>query len=417
MFLNRLIERNQNLIEFSIKLHRDRMIDPNTWVFDLDAIYHNARILTNSARKYGLRTYVMTKQYARNPFITQIGLHGGLDSTVAVDIQCAKEMRRYNIPVGHLGHLNQVPMREVDWVLGIRPEVITVYSVEAAKRISDAAQRMGLVQDILMRPFKDSDIFFTGQEGGFPIESFLESAKKILEFPGVRIVGVTAFPCVSYNSKKADPVQATPNFYTIKEAADLLRGLGVEVTQINAPGNTASDTMPLLASMGATHVEPGHGLLGTTPNQAFREGIAEIPCYVLVSEVSHFYQDRAYAFGGGLFMDIFDPDFPYEALVGATPQAALNNRVRYIRKPVIIDYHAELYPASRCAIGDTVVFGFRSQIQMTRSYIALVAGLTKGNARLVGIFDSRCTMLDANYDPVDSRKVIKMIDEVLQEYN
>src|SRR4051794_28387954 len=109
MFLQRLIERNPRLLEAAIELHQRGRIPPNTWVIDLDAIGENATVLATEARRLGLHTYVMSKQYARNPYVSALALARGLHKMVAVDVQCVLLLHRYGIPVGHMGHLNQIP--------------------------------------------------------------------------------------------------------------------------------------------------------------------------------------------------------------------------------------------------------------------------------------------------------------------
>ena len=417
MYLNRLIERNPRLLETAIELHQSGRVPPNTWVIDLDAIAENARILAAEAGRLGLTTYVMSKQYCRNPYVNMVAIAEGLYKTVAVDVQGALQMRRYNIPVGHMGHLNQIPRHLVPEAVAMRPDVITVYNVEHARWIDEAAADQGVIQDLLIRVYSPEDIFFQGQEGGFPEADVPRAVEEIGRLPNVRLVGVTAFPCVRYNQAPGDPAELAPNFYTILRAADTLRKLGVEVRQINAPGNTSSITMPMLAEAGATHVEPGHGLLGTTPNHVFQEGLPERPTYTWVSEISHHFGEYAYAYGGGLFQDIYQPGYPARALVGSTWDRARDNAVEYLHEiKQIIDYHAVLRPGDRCRVGDSAVFGFRTQMQMTRSYIAPVSGLSRGEVNLHYLFDHANTALDERYDPVAPATVIEDVNKLVGQY-
>src|SRR4051794_34108384 len=62
--LRTVMERNPALIEAAFKLHRDRVVPPNSFVFDLDAVAANADALSAEASARGLTTYVMTKQYS-----------------------------------------------------------------------------------------------------------------------------------------------------------------------------------------------------------------------------------------------------------------------------------------------------------------------------------------------------------------
>jgi hypothetical protein len=73
---------------------------------------------------------------------------------------------------------------------------------------------------------------------------------------------------------------------------------------------------------------------------------------VPAGEISHHFEGRAFAFGGGLFQDIYDPAFRPSALVGSTFEAARDNLVEY-RSEIeqIIDYHAVLEPGDRCRVG------------------------------------------------------------------
>jgi predicted amino acid racemase len=336
---------------------------------------------------------------------------------VAVDDQCALLLRRYGLPVGHMGHLNQIPRHLVPTMVAMRPDVITVYNVEHARWIDAAAADLGVRQDVLVRVYAPGDVFFSGQEGGVPEADIVEVARAIGAFKHVQLIGVTSFPCVRYNPRPTDPqCELTPNFHTIMRAAATLRDLGVEISQINAPGNTSSMTMPLLAAHGATHVEPGHGLLGTTPNHAYLDGLPERPTYTYVSEISHYVGDRAYTYGGGLFSDMKIPGEPDQALVGATWSEARENRVEFLKDvEQIIDYHGILQPGNRCRVGDSVAFGFRPQMQMTRSYIAPVSGLSgQGEIRVHYLFDHAATALDLHYDPVDPAVVRRDIDALVQ---
>ncbi len=418
MYLQRLIERNPRLLEAAITLHQGGQIPPNTWIIDLDTIVENARVLAAEAKRLGLTTYLMSKQYGRNPYISALALANGLNKIVAVDVTCSLMARRYGLPVGHMGHLNQIPRHMMPEMVAMRPDVITIYNIEHARWIDSAAADLGLTQDLLIRVHAPGDIFFDGQEGGFSEDEVPAVVKEISRLGHVRIVGVTSFPCVRYNHRPDEKPDVTPNLHTILRAAATLRELGIEVKQINAPGNTSAMIMPLLAQYGATHVEPGHGLLGTTPNHAFNGTLPERPTYAYVTEISHHVGDRAYAYGGGLFHDGYIAGSEVGALVGSTWDEARDNGVEYLQDiKQIIDYHVELRPGNRCQVGDTALLGYRTQMQMTRSYIAPVSGLS-GNreARLHYLFDHASTALDEHYDPVDPAKVRQDIDKAIEMY-
>jgi predicted amino acid racemase len=418
MYLQRLRERNPQLLEAAVTLHQGGRIPPNTWLIDLDTIVENARVLATEARSLGLTTYLMSKQYARNPYVSALAIANGLYKIVAVDAACSLMARRYGLPVGHMGHLNQIPRQLVPAMVAMRPDVITIYNVEHARWIDSAAADQGLTQDVLIRVSAAGDIFFDGQEGGFDESEVPTIASEIARLRHVRLVGVTAFPCVRYNHRPDEKPEVTPNLHTILRAAATLRSLGVEVKQINAPGNTSSFNMPMLAQFGATHVEPGHGLLGTTPNHAFNGTLPERPSYVYVSEISHHVGARAYAYGGGLFHDGYIPGSKVGALVGSSWSEAADNGVEYLQDiKQIIDYHVVLQPGSKCKVGDTALLGYRTQMQMTHSYVGLVTGLSgKHEMTLRSLFDHASTALDEHYNPVDPEIVRRDIDQLVASY-
>jgi predicted amino acid racemase len=421
MLLERILEKNPAMVEAAVKLHQDGKIPTGSWLFDLDAIAHNAKAIAAEATRLGLSTYVMTKQIGRNPMVTAVALHHGLNKTVAVDIQCARLLHRYRIPVGHVGHLNQIPVHDIPEALAMRPDVFTVYSVEAARRISDAAAAMHTKQDLLLQVYRPGDVFFPGQEGGFRAEELIGAASEIQKLSNVRIVGVTSFPVLSYDFTGTQEIAFNPNMQTITESAERLRNeLGIEITQINAPGNTSLSTLAMLREGGATHVEPGHGLTGTTPPQIVEPDHVEIPSYVFVTEVSHHYEGKAYGIAAGslwaLMGGFLDSKWRMGGLVGSDPKAALENRLDYEHLDQIIDYHMPLVPGDRARFGDTIVFPTYTQAHMTRAQIVPVSGISTGNPRVRGVFDHATTMLDRNWNPVAPNEVIRVIDELLEQY-
>ena len=111
------------------------------------------------------------------------------------------------------------------------------------------------------------------------------------------------------------------NFSTLRRAAEALAKAGRTSIEINAPGTTSSEILPMLAEAGATQVEPGHGLTGTTPLHAV-EDLPELPAVVYVTEVSHLFGGEAFCFGGGLYVDPVFPDYPMKAVVSREPTSS-----------------------------------------------------------------------------------------------
>jgi predicted amino acid racemase len=155
--------------------------------------------------------------------------------------------------------------------------------------------------------------------------------------------------------------------------------------RVNAPGTTSVATLSMLADAGATQVEPGHALTGTTPAHVFAD-LPEEPAALYVSEISHHAAGRAYCFGGGLYVDpVFEP-YAMKALVaeGEGEDARVLVEAE-VPPPAAIDYYGMLTPPQgrRLAQGATVVFGYRIQAFVTRSPVVGVAGVSAGEARAV----------------------------------
>ena len=147
-----------------------------------------------------------------------------------------------------------------------------------------------------------------------------------------------------------------------------------------------------LAEGGATQVEPGHGLTGTSPLHA-RADLPERPAMLYLSEVSHFHQGRAYCFGGGLYIDpVFEP-YPLKALVGPDPEAVLAQEVDAATPdPAMIDYYGQLLPEplQRGEVGDTVIFASARQAFSTpRPSSCRSPGIGSGRPRPKGSVNRR----------------------------
>ncbi len=372
-------------------------------------------MIGSEAGRYKLKMYLMTKHFNRNPLVSAAALGYGFEGVVAVDHYGASINWSYNIPVRNIGHLCQVPIRSIPQVLKHRPEVITVYSLVQASHISRAAEDMGMVQDILLRIAGPGDTFFYGQEGGILIGDLMVETEKILKLKGVTIVGVTSFPCLTYAVKHDEKVEETNNLSTILEAADLLETcFGIRIRQINAPGNNHIEVFEMLAKRGITHIEPGQALLGTTLQHAFHE-ISGEPCYLYISEVTHIYDDNAYALGGGLWQGVEMENNLEKALVGSDKDAIMENVLNIEKKGQgqVIDYHIILNSGERSRIGDSVICCSYVQMQQTNSCIAIVDGIQNGKSKLLAIFDRGVRPVTKDYMPLPYSDVQDMVKNFL----
>ncbi len=387
-----IVERtNPALIEAACQLHQRGEIPPDCYVVDLDVVRENARQLVERAEAGNLRIYAMTKQFNRNPSILAAIRSAEVDKFVAVDIEGARAINAQGLDVAHVGHLTQIPRYWIAEVLSMQPDVWTVYGYESAKMISQVAAGMGVCQDLLLKVTGPDDFAFAGQEGGIPVERVVDVARNIRDLPGVRIVGATGFPTIDYDHA-ANRLAALPNFSTVVEAARLIQGeLGIEMLQINCPGNSSCASMDLIATNGGTDAEPGSAFWGMAPQQLFGDDLGR-PGQVYLTEVSHRARDREMVFGGGFYPARRDGPWAVSAaLVGGQPDSLAGNRVpAEIPGARWIDYYAWLYPdaGQRVSPGDSAIFFFRPQVFNSRSaHVAAIAGVQQGKPTVVSVHD------------------------------
>jgi predicted amino acid racemase len=389
MFLDVLRRRNPGFVLAAQALHQAGRIPANSYVIDLDAVEANARLLKAEADRLGLKVFAMTKQVGRHSGFSRAVMAGGIDRSVAVDTACAVACHKAGLRVGHIGHLVQVPRAEADLAARLEPDYWTVFSQEKAAEAAAACRKTGRRQAMLARIWTAGDTFYRGHEGGVAAESVVEAARWIDRLEGGRFAGLTSFPAQLFDQETRRIIH-TPNLTTLTRAADALRREGFEALEINAPGTTSTVTLAALAEAGATQVEPGNGLHGTTPLHAV-EDLPELPAVLYLTEVSHLHGGRAYCFGGGLYIDPVFPDYDVRALVGPEPTVEIASlRSVEIPPPSAIDYYGMIDASGPTAprSGDTVVFGFRGQAFVTRAYVVGISGVTRGKPEVTTIENS-----------------------------
>ncbi|MEV7404544.1 alanine racemase [Streptomyces sp. NPDC091267] len=383
MFLDTVLTRNPGLVDAAAALHRNGEIPPDTYVMDLDAVEANAALLAAEAERLGISLWFVVKQLGRNPeLIRAIARH--IPRSAAIDPAEARTLHTAGAQPGNLGHLVQIPRRVLPEMLAWRPETVTVFDLANARAVSEAARELGFVQDVLIRlAGADGDVY-PGQEGGVPLDRLDAFAEGVEGLDGVRIAGVTAFPCVLCDPASGRPA-ATPNFALALKARELLASRGHHDLKLSAPSATSMAALPLLAELGATHGEPGHALTGTTPLHALDPAQPEQPAYVYVSEVAHTLDDgRPAIYGGGFYA---------RAHIRSALLPRTGTRLGVQHAPAEnIDYYRLLDAPTTAAdvrVGDTALLAFRTQIFVTRSTVAVVSGLASGTPRLNGLYDAQ----------------------------
>jgi predicted amino acid racemase len=387
MFLDVLRRRNPKLIEQAIALHQAEKIPPNSYVIDLDAVTANARLIADEAARLRLKVFAMTKQMSRSPSYCKAIASGGIEKAVAVDMQCAHACHRAGLAIGHIGHLVQIPRAEARAAAALGADYWTVFNIEKAEEAARASEARSREQSLLARIQTEGDVFYRGHEGGFEAHNVVDVAERLDGLDGARFAGITTFPALLFDIAKRATVP-TPNLGTLQRAAEALAKAGRRDIEINAPGTNSSVVLHVLAEAGATQVEPGHGLTGTTPAHAV-EDLPELPAVVYLSEVSHFYRSDAFCFGGGLYIDPVFPDYQLKCIVSREPSVAASAlRNVEIPAPAAIDYYGMIDTGTGpVEIGDSVVFGFRPQAFVTRANVVGLSGVAT-TPRVESISDS-----------------------------
>ena len=396
MFLQRLIETNPAIAMAAAQLHQEGRVVANTYLVDLEVVEANAHVLSDAASASGMKAYFMAKQYGRNPDVSRAVIRGGIPSAVCVDVQGLRAHVRNGIRIGHVGHLVQPHRGAEAFVIAARPEVVTLFSLDGAERLGREAISSGRLQDVLLRVHASGDHFYFGHGGGFPLGGIEDAARAVDRVGGLRVAGVTTFPCVLADAASRS-LQPTHNLQTLQEAARRLRAVGFELTQVNGPGTNTAATMELLAMAGVTHVEPGNALHGTTPQHVFAPSAPELPAIVYVSEISHVTGGDAYLFAAGYYIDRVLGDYEVTALCGR------DDSILERRFPVefagdgAIHYYAIIREADTrdIRVGDSVVFCFRPQTFVTRSRTQGIESLHgAGPIRLCERYDQEGGIID-----------------------
>ena len=378
MFLSPTLKRNPALIDFAFSAHRRGELLPNTYILDMDALSENGASMLACARENDLTLYFMLKQLGCNPAVAHRLVELGFPAAVSVDWREALSYVRWGVPLGNVGHLVQTPTAALSPILDAKPQIMTLYSVDKARQISDLAVDKGMVQDVMLRVSGPIDLIYSGQTAGIPLEDLPQTAKALKDLPGVRLAGVCAFPCFLYDEESGQ-IQPTPNTQSVLEGERILTQLGFALTQKNMPSATCVHSIPKIAQAGGTHAEPGHGLTGTTPWHLNHTG--ETPALVYLSEVSHNFGGQGYCYGGGHYRR----SHMSRALVGKSLADAVEMEVT---PPDLdsIDYHFTLSRSAQ--VGDGVVMAFRTQIFVTRGDLAIVEGLSTGSPKVTGVYDA-----------------------------
>lgn len=385
MFLEVLQRRNPRFIDAIVRLHQGGELPTNTFALDLDAIAANASAIASAARSAGVTVLAMTKQIGRNPDACRTIVQAGIAGAVAVDLECGWYAQNAGMRIGHLGHLVQVPAWQVPMGLRLEPTAWTVFSLEQAQAISRSLGD-GREQGIYLRVVSPGDRFYRGHEGGFALDDLVATARALEQLPGIRVVGATSFPALLFDSA-SESLVLTPNASSIARGAQALEDAIGRPMARNMPGTTSIAAIPLLAEAGATEIEPGHGLTGTTPLHSLRD-LQEVPAVAYVSEVSHHYDGSAFVIGGGLYRDPVRGDLPTTALVFAPDGSPMGGYDVEMPDPSAIDYYSIIPPAigkPLPPVGSTVVYGFRVQAFVTRAQTAGVVGTSTSRPRVLGV--------------------------------
>ena len=115
------------------------MIQPDSYVIDLDTLLSNAKLILNEANRQGIELYFMLKQLGRNPYIAKELVKLGYSGAVVVDFREAQVMMRHQIPIANVGHLVQAPKCLLQELVDYGCKYYTVFSLEKIKDLNECA--------------------------------------------------------------------------------------------------------------------------------------------------------------------------------------------------------------------------------------------------------------------------------------
>lgn len=377
MFLSALEKENPLLIKEAIRLHKKGLIQPDTYLLDLDQIRLNARKLLKKANENSLTLFFMLKQIGRNPLVAKELMKIGFTGAVVVDFREALLMMENDIPLGNVGHLVQVPQSLLKKIMIYGAQYITVYSIEKVKLINEIAGELGIKQKILVKVLETDDTIYDGQTSGFSLSELPNFIKEVKQLDNVDIAGLTTFPCFLLTQ---DELLPTKNLKTIIKAKTIFKNHELPIKELNMPSATCMATIEQINTFGGTQGEPGHALTGTTPLHAVRTQ-PEKPAILYVSEISHQFDRHSYFYGGGFY-----PRGHWENVM-----VVKEHKKKYDTVLPLSSDNIDYYIGTKTCheIGATVIASFRTQIFVTRSEVAVIDGIHSDKPECLTIFDSQ----------------------------
>ncbi|MDA4131475.1 MAG: alanine racemase, partial [Thaumarchaeota archaeon] len=279
--ITKTIRKNPALIKIAGQLHQSGQIPPDTYILDLDTIAHNARALKTETDRVGLKSYICSKEFGRNPLVIQTIMNAGMKEALGYDIEEIKVLHRYGFPIAHVGHFGQIPNSDLDWVMReIHPEFMTIYSVEKAKRVSKIAADLKTKQKVLVKVIADPRLERLATAAGFSGDDAISFTKQLQQMENLKVAGVTSYPATDFSLITRTHSLSAPFKEMMEVARRMEKELGVDVEQVNACGRNCVANLEMTAANGGTVVEPGHAFLGTLPNHLFEDDSPELPAVV-----------------------------------------------------------------------------------------------------------------------------------------
>lgn len=374
LFLKRLLDTNKSFVDTSLDLYKKGLILPDSYCIDVDMFLENAKNILNEAKKYNINLFYMLKQVGRNPYLAKKLEDLGYKGAVCVDFKEVEVMMKNNLKLCNIGHLVQIPKNMLSRVIEYGVEIITVYSYDMIKEISNIALSLNKTQDIMLRILDENSEIYPGQEAGFSVNEVKELIPKLKDLKGVKLNGITSFPCFLYSPDKKC-IKETNNLFSVLEVNEFLKKQNLYVKHINLPSVSTVENIKKIYSYGGTDAEPGHALTGTTPLNI--DSGVEIPAYLYISEISHVFKNNSHFYGGGYYPR------------GHMKHGYIDNKIVNVNNfnATNIDYYLSL--EGKYNIFDPIILCFRTQMFVTRSDIVLIEGIHSNNIHIVGIYNTQ----------------------------
>lgn len=378
MFLKKTIRKNKALIKYAFELHQNKIIAPNTYLVDLDALLSNAKKTLEIAKSNNIDLLYLSKQFSHIPIIAKELEALGYSGIIVNDYKDLKKYQTEDVKINSIGYFSQVPNIALETVVNADLDFVTVYSLEKIKFLNNLAKTQEKVINIVIRVSDlEKDLIIDNQIGGFLVSELPGLIKAMKNLQHIKIVGITSYPCFVFYWFTKEHVE-TPNFFTLKKAQAVLKELGIDNLKLFVPTSNLFESNNFIAVINPG--EKDNSLQGLSKLAKNFNKHQEIPSCAYITEVSHNYNGQAFIYSNKIYFN--------SNLVSSIAGDKITNYHHYNIQPFTDNesiYYLKLDKKSK--IGNTVILAFDWQMLTNKAHVAIISGIQNKNPKLRSIYN------------------------------